>query len=44
VRFALAYAGDAAGAPRTLVGKLPSLDPLSSQTGVMLRNGGAEFL
>ncbi len=42
VRFTLAYAGDAAGAPRTLVGKFPSLDALSSQTGVQLRNYARE--
>jgi hypothetical protein len=42
VRFTLEYAGDAAGAPRTLVGKFPSLDPLSSQTGVQLRNYARE--
>ncbi len=42
VRFRLAYAGEAAGAPATLVGKFPSLDPLSSQTGVQLRNYARE--
>jgi hypothetical protein len=42
VRFALAFAGEADGAPRTLVGKFPSLDPLSSQTGVQLRNYARE--
>ncbi|MFI5318191.1 MAG: phosphotransferase [Myxococcota bacterium] len=42
VRFTLEYAGDAAGAPRTLVGKFPSLDPLSRQTGVQLRNYARE--
>jgi hypothetical protein len=42
VRFTLQYAGDAAGAPRTLVGKFPSLDPLSRQTGVQLRNYARE--
>ncbi len=42
VRFTLAYAGDAGAAPRTLVGKFPSLDALSSQTGVQLRNYARE--
>jgi hypothetical protein len=43
VRFAFELAGDAAGAPRTLVGKFPSLDPLSRQTGVQLRNYAREI-
>ena len=43
VRFALEYAGDADGAPRTLVGKFPSQDPLSSGTGVQLRNYAREI-
>ncbi len=42
VRFRLELAGDAAGAPRSLVGKFPSLDPLSRQTGVQLRNYARE--
>jgi aminoglycoside phosphotransferase (APT) family kinase protein len=42
VRFAFELAGDADGAPRTLVGKFPSLDPLSRQTGVQLRNYARE--
>jgi hypothetical protein len=43
VRFRLELAGDPAGAPRTLVGKFPSLDPLSCQTGVALRNYAREI-
>jgi hypothetical protein len=48
VRFALDYAGGeaarvAAGAPRTLVGKFPSLDPLSRQTAVQLGNYAREI-
>ncbi len=43
VRFQLELAGDAAGAPRSLVGKFPSLDPLSRQTGVSLRNYAREI-
>jgi hypothetical protein len=48
VRFALEYAGGesartAAGAPRTLVGKFPSLDSLSRQTGVQLGNYAREI-
>lgn len=42
VRFTLELAGESAGAPRTLVGKFPSLDPLSRQTGVQLRNYARE--
>jgi len=42
VRFTFEYASDAGGAPRTLVGKFPSLDPLSRQTGVQLRNYARE--
>ncbi len=37
-RYELDYAGDPGDAPRTLVGKFPSDDPTSRQTGVMLRN------
>lgn len=33
VRFALAYDGDAAGAPASVVGKFPSADPVSRATG-----------
>jgi hypothetical protein len=43
VRFTLDYAGEAGGAPRTLVGKFPSLDALSRQTGVQLRNYAREI-
>lgn len=43
VRFALEYAGDPDGGPRTLVGKFPSQDPLSSGTGVQLRNYAREI-
>ncbi len=42
IRFTLALASECAGAPRTLVGKFPSLDPLSRQTGVDLRNYARE--
>jgi hypothetical protein len=42
VRFAFDFAGDERGAPRSLVGKFPSLDPLSRQTGVQLRNYARE--
>ena len=38
IRYALKFSGDAGDAPRTLVAKLPSDDPTSRQTGVMLRN------
>ncbi len=37
-RYALELAGDADGAPRSLVAKGPSDDPTSRQTGVQLRN------
>src|SRR5262249_47408646 len=40
VRFRLELAG---GARRSLVGKFPSLDPLSRQTGVQLRNYAREI-
>ena len=43
VRFAFDFAGDSGGAPLTLVGKFPSLDPLSRQTGVQLRNYAREI-
>ncbi len=43
VRFALTYSGAADGAPATLVGKFPSQDPLSSRTGVQLRNYAREI-
>ena len=43
VRFRLELAGEAAGAPHSLVGKFPSLDPLSRQTGVQLRNYAREI-
>jgi aminoglycoside phosphotransferase (APT) family kinase protein len=43
VRFRLDLAGDAADAPRTLVGKFPSLDPLSRATGMQLRNYAREI-
>jgi hypothetical protein len=38
IRYELEFAGDPDGAPRTLVGKFPSDDPTSRQTGVMLKN------
>lgn len=38
VRFALELAGDTSGAPRSLVGKFPSDDPLSRATGEQLGN------
>ena len=38
IRYRFDYRGDSAGAPRTLVGKFPSDDPISRQTGVVLRN------
>ena len=38
VRFTLDYESGADAAPATLVGKFPSDDPMSRQTGVMLRN------
>jgi aminoglycoside phosphotransferase (APT) family kinase protein len=43
VRFSLELAGDAASTPRTLVGKFPSLDALSRQTGVQLGNYAREI-
>jgi hypothetical protein len=42
IRFTLAFTGDPAGAPRTLVGKFPAEDALSRQTGVALRNYARE--
>jgi hypothetical protein len=42
IRFALSYAEGAAGAPRTLVGKFPSQDPRSRQTGIDLGNYARE--
>jgi len=38
VRYRLEYGEGAGGAPRTLVGKFPSADPTSRETGVVLRN------
>ena len=38
IRFSLELAGDARGAPRSLVGKFPSDDPLSRATGEQLGN------
>lgn len=38
IRYQLDLAGGAAGGPRSLIGKFPSDDPSSRQTGVMLRN------
>ncbi|MFI5315681.1 MAG: phosphotransferase [Myxococcota bacterium] len=38
IRYALELAGDTAGAPRSLVGKFPSDDPLSRGTGEQLGN------
>jgi aminoglycoside phosphotransferase (APT) family kinase protein len=43
VRFRLELAGDGSGVPRSLVGKFPSLDALSRQTGVQLRNYAREI-
>ena len=43
VRFRLELAGEATGAPHSLVGKFPSLDPLSRHTGVQLRNYAREI-
>jgi hypothetical protein len=37
-RYELELAGDPGDTPRTLVGKFPSDDPTSRQTGVLLRN------
>jgi aminoglycoside phosphotransferase (APT) family kinase protein len=42
IRFSLDFGEARAGAPSTLVGKFPSLDPLSRQTGVDLRNYARE--
>jgi aminoglycoside phosphotransferase (APT) family kinase protein len=42
VRFRLRLAGEADGVPRSLVGKFPSLDPLSRATGVQLRSYARE--
>ena len=38
IRYRLEYGGDSPGAPLTLVGKFPSDNPVSRQTGVVLRN------
>lgn len=38
VRYRLEHGEGAEGAPRTLVGKFPSADPTSRETGVVLRN------
>lgn len=38
IRFALDLEGTSAATPRTLIGKFPSDDPTSRQTGVQLRN------
>jgi hypothetical protein len=38
IRYELDFEGDPGDAPRTLVGKFPSDDPTSRQTGVMLKN------
>jgi hypothetical protein len=38
IRFALELEGDTAGAPTSLVGKFPSDDPLSCETGIQLGN------
>jgi hypothetical protein len=38
IRFVLSYAREVPGAPATLVGKFPSANPESRQTGVMLGN------
>jgi hypothetical protein len=38
IRFTLEVADGDAATPRSLIGKFPSDDPLSRQTGVQLRN------
>jgi hypothetical protein len=38
IRYTLDLAGEKSGAPRSLVGKFPSDDPKSRETGVQLRN------
>jgi hypothetical protein len=44
IRFALEFEGDAAGAPRSLVGKFASDDPLSRETGIQLGNYHREVM
>jgi len=44
IRFRLELAGDTAGAPRSLVGKFPSDDPLSRATGEGLGNYHREVM
>ena len=38
VRFTLSYVGDANGAPASVVGKFPSTDPVSRNTGIVFGN------
>jgi hypothetical protein len=38
IRYALSLSGDDGSAPHSLIGKFPSRDPQSRQTGVQLRN------
>ena len=38
IRYTLDLAGEVAGVPQSVIGKFPSDDPQSRQTGVMLRN------
>src|SRR5258705_13515410 len=44
IRFALDFEGDADGAPRSLVGKFASDDPLSRETGIQLGNYHREIM
>jgi hypothetical protein len=44
IRFALDFAGDPDGAPRSLVGKFASDDPLSRETGIQLGNYHREVM
>lgn len=44
IRFALEYDGDPGGAPRSLVGKFASDDPLSRETGIQLGNYHREIM
>jgi hypothetical protein len=44
VRFALEFDGDPDGAPRSLVGKFASDDPLSRETGIQLGNYHREVM
>jgi hypothetical protein len=44
IRFALEFEGDPDGAPRSLVGKFASDDPLSRETGIQLGNYHREVM